>query len=135
MDTERIYAGQLFATRSPGPFQQFLLRLKETEIQQLLFSGPLIILMHGYVISNDKTITKQVGTRTIILQLGDTACLCGEVSHFVSFYYSAIEWQIMLSLLSIKHRQESFQHTTRILRQELQQAFFVRSEYTINHQN
>ena len=45
-----------------------------------------------------------------------TACLYGQVSHFVSFYYAAIEWQIMLSLLSIKHRQESFQHTTRILR-------------------
>ena len=36
-----------------------VLRLKETEIQ-LLFSGPLIIPMHGYVISNDKTITKSV---------------------------------------------------------------------------
>ena len=42
--------------------------------------------MHGYVISNDQ----QVGTRTIILQLGDTTyilrVLYGEVSHFVSFY-------------------------------------------------
>ena len=87
MDTERIYAGKFFATRSPGPCQQFL-RLKETEIQ-LLFSGPLIIPMHGYVISNDPT-NKSVPEQLYCCNFVTLPIYCvfiWEVSHFVSFYF------------------------------------------------
>jgi len=128
------------ATRSPGPCQQCL-RMKETEIQ--LFSGPLIIPMHGYVISNDKTITKSVPEQ---LQLGDitytlSACSYGEGAHFVSIARDFSSNRLLFcdgmanNAQFVEYKASTGKFPTRISRKELQQAFFVRSEYTIKHQN